>query len=166
MPGQKAKKQKKSKPIFTSLSDEWGTPQDHFNEWDEEFNFTLDPCGIKSRPLKEDMVTLDIRDGQDGLKQDWGGGRGFINPPYSGNNIKLWYQKIFEEKNKAELIVLLIPLSKGSTNSFHDLIYPFVSEIRMIRQRLKFHPLQGQANTSNPQGSMLIVIRKSDKELI
>ena len=151
------------KRTLTCKSDEWGTPTKHFLEWDKEFNFTLDPCGIKSRPLKKDMITLDIRDGQDGLKHDWGGERVFVNPPYSNDNVHLWCRKCFWEKNNAELIILLIPASKGSSYYFHDYIYPF-AEVRFICGRLKFVPMEGQQDSSNPQGSILCIIHNNQNE--
>lgn len=49
------------KLIFTSKSDEWGTPQDLFDNLDKEFNFTLDPCANKNRPLKKDILCYDIQ---------------------------------------------------------------------------------------------------------
>ena len=33
-----------SKAMFTSNSDEWETPQELFNELDDEFHFTVDAC--------------------------------------------------------------------------------------------------------------------------
>jgi len=148
------------KRTLTCLSDEWGTPIKEFLTWDAEFNFTLDPCGIQSRPLKKDMITLDIRDGEDGLKHDWGGERVFVNPPYSSDNVHLWCRKCYWEKDNAELIVLLIPASKGSSSYFHDYIYPFAG-VRFIRGRLKFVPMGGQKDSSNPQGSILCVIQNN-----
>ncbi len=144
------------KPVYTSKSDEWGTPQDLFDKLDREFHFTLDPCANKRRPLRRDLLCYDIQDNV--LEQDWSDHRVFINPPYSGKNIEWWCEKIYQEKDHAEVIVLLIPLNKGSTEYFHEYIYPF-AEIRMIRGRLKFYPLVSQRVRGTPNGSMLCIIR-------
>lgn len=32
--------------MFSSATDEWETPQDFFDSWDEQFHFTLDVCAI------------------------------------------------------------------------------------------------------------------------
>lgn len=61
-------------PVFTTLTDEWGTPLKQFREWDKQFNFTLDPCGTIKRPLKDSIKTIDIRQGMNGLSVPWGGG--------------------------------------------------------------------------------------------
>lgn len=142
--------------IFTTKNDEWGTPRDFFNELDKEFDFTLDPCGDKSRRLKEDMITWDIED--NGLTNDWSGHRVYCNPPYSGANLKKWCEKIYKEKDKVELIVLLCPIRKLCNHYFHDLVLDHAN-LRIVKGRLNFIPLaeQNQA-TSNPSGSALCII--------
>ena len=120
---------------FTSLTDEWGTPLDKFRDWDAEFNFTLDPCGNKTRPLKGNIETWEKAD--DGLKRDWMGHRVFVNPPYS--EMKAWVAKCYAERNNAELIVLLI-FARTDTKYFHEWIY-HIAELRFLKGRLKFFPI-------------------------
>ena len=36
-----------NKVFFSKKSDEWETPQYYFNELNEIYNFTLDPCATK-----------------------------------------------------------------------------------------------------------------------
>ena len=36
-----------NKGLFTSNSGEWETPQELFDELDEEFHFNLDPCATR-----------------------------------------------------------------------------------------------------------------------
>ena len=146
--------------IYSSNSDEWGTPQDKFNEWDKEFKFTLDPCCNIYRQLKHDWRQHAKLDYIDGLSLEWKNQRVYVNPPYSNKNVELWCKKCFDEKDQAELIVLLIPLSKGSTKYFHKYVYPY-AEIRMLENRLKFVPLDGQKQSSNPMGSMLCIFKRS-----
>ena len=54
--------------MFSSKTDLWATPQDFFDELDEEFNFTLDPCAITENAKCDKYFTIK----EDGLKQDWG----------------------------------------------------------------------------------------------
>jgi phage N-6-adenine-methyltransferase len=66
--------------MFSSATDEWETPQDIYDDLNQEFKFSLDPCCTL-----ENMKT--IRAGytkaDDGLKQDWSFfGSVFMNPPY------------------------------------------------------------------------------------
>lgn len=131
---------------------------DFFNELDKEFAFTLDPCGDKSRVLKEDMITWDISD--DGLSQSWQGHRVFCNPPYSLENFKIWCEKINREKDFAEVIVLLMPLRKCANKYFHDLILDY-AELRVVKGRLDFYPLKNQDTATNPSGSAVCVLRNN-----
>ena len=57
--------------VFSSTTDLWATPQDFFDKLNEEFHFTLDPCANADNHKCPHYFTKE----QDGLKQDWGGGR-------------------------------------------------------------------------------------------
>ena len=54
---------------LSSKSIEWSTPQEFFNELNEEFHFNLDPCSTdKNAKCKKHFTIKD-----DGLSKDWGG---------------------------------------------------------------------------------------------
>lgn len=131
---------------------------DFFNELDKEFDFTLDPCGDKSRILKENMTTWDISD--DGLSRSWQSHRVFCNPPYSLANFKIWCEKINREKDFAEVIVLLMPLRKCANKYFHELILDH-AELRVVKGRLDFYPLKNQDTATNPSGSAVCILRNN-----
>ena len=57
------------KVLFSSASNEWATPQVLFDELNEEFHFTLDPCATKENAKCENFYTIE----NDGLTQNWGG---------------------------------------------------------------------------------------------
>lgn len=139
------------------MKNEWGTPKEIFNILDEEFHFTLDPCANKTRLLKKDVISLDILD--NGLKYNWHNHRVFVNPPYSDDNIRRWIIKCFEERQSAEVIVLLIPVTKTGTGYFHRFVI-HTAEIRFIKGRISFVPLEGQKSSSNPLYSMICIWRK------
>ena len=57
--------------FLSSKSIEWSTPQEFFNELNEEFHFNLDPCSTdKNAKCKKHFTIKD-----DGLSKDWGGGK-------------------------------------------------------------------------------------------
>ena len=56
--------------LFSSASVEWGTPQDVFDELNNEFHFNLDPCATKENAKCDKFFTKE----ENGLLQDWGGG--------------------------------------------------------------------------------------------
>lgn len=136
--------------MFSSNSNEWSTPQEFFNKLNNEFNFNLDPACTYENAKCENYFTIK----ENGLIQSWKNYRVFCNPPY-GKELKQWVKKAYEERNNAELIVLLIP-ARTDTSYFHDYIYN-KSEIRFIRGRLKF----GNCKNSAPFPSMLVIFRKT-----
>lgn len=62
-----------NKVFFSSMTDNWATPEDIFQELDREFHFTLDPCADASNHKCEKYFDKSI----DGLSQNWGGTRYF-----------------------------------------------------------------------------------------
>ena len=139
-------------------SDEWGTPRQLFMSLDNEFDFTLDPCGNPNRMLKGHMQMYTKK--ENGLNQSWEDQRVFCNPPYT--YIKRWVQKCYSERNKAELIVMLIPV-RTDTKYFHDFIYTY-AELRFIRGRLYFIDHSGKKMKNNaPFPSMLCIYRRNEK---
>ena len=118
-------------PLFSSNSDEWYTPIDLFNNLNNEFHFTLDPCATDEWHLCDKYFTKD----SDGLFQSWSNEIVFCNPPYS--QISEWVYKCFLENQQNNItIVLLIP-ARTDTKYFHNYILPFC-ELRFIKGRLKF----------------------------
>ena len=136
------------KPLVTSKSDEWSTPNVVFDDLDAEFHFTLDPCATNENHKCETYFTIE----QNGLLQDWGGQIVFCNPPYS--NIGAWVEKAFREGRKDKTVVVLLIPSRTDTRYFHDFIYNR-AEIRFVKGRIKF----GTSNNNAPFSSMIVIFR-------
>lgn len=139
--------------MFTSNSNEWGTPQKLFDELNEEFNFTLDPCADELNHKCEKYYNK----AQDGLKQSWVGETVFCNPPY-GRELPKWVEKCYKEHIEHNITVIMLIPARTDTSYFHDYIY-HNSEIRFIRGRLKFSDGKNPA----PFPSMIVVYRKRGK---
>lgn len=77
--------------LFSSATPEWATPQDLYNALNAEFGFELDPCATHDNHKAPKYYTKE----DDGLAQDWGTLRTFINPPY-GREIGKWVRKARE----------------------------------------------------------------------
>lgn len=58
-----------SRSLFKKDSDEWETPEDLYQQLDDEFHFNLDPCSTD----KNHKTVLYYTKKEDGLKQSWGG---------------------------------------------------------------------------------------------
>ena len=138
-----------TKVMFSSASDNWPTPQDLFDQLNEEFDFDLDPCASANNAKCAQYFTKE----QDGLKQNWGGKRVFCNPPY-GREIGKWVEKCSKEATKANtLCVMLIP-ARTDTKWFHNYIYN-KAEVRFLKGRLKF----GNSKNSAPFPSMVVIFK-------
>lgn len=81
-----------NKGLFSSNSNEYATPQDFFDELNNEFNFTLDPCSTDENAKCKKHFTIK----ENGLIQSWKDERAFVNPPY-GREIKSWVKKASDE---------------------------------------------------------------------
>jgi len=133
---------------FQSKTDQWATPQDFFNELNNEFHFNLDVCADENN--KKCKRYFDKK--ENGLYQSWTGYRCFMNPPY-GRQIKDWIKKA--SLSKAEIVVAILP-ARTDTRWFHDYIYN-KTEIRFLKGRLKF----GNSKNSAPFPSMVVIFRNA-----
>ena len=72
---------------FSSKTDLWATPQEFFDELDNEFHFETDVCALPENAKCKRYFTPQ----QDGLSQEWVGVC-WMNPPY-GREISKWMKK-------------------------------------------------------------------------
>ncbi|MDE7089158.1 MAG: phage N-6-adenine-methyltransferase [Prevotella sp.] len=138
--------------LFSSNTNEWATPQAFFNELNEEFHFTLDPCATPKNAKCSRYFTKE----EDGLAQSWQGETVFCNPPY-GRDISKWVKKPHEEAQGGAIVVMLIT-ARNDTAYFHEYIYG-KHEIRFVRGRLHFN----ESKQSAPFPSMVVVMRPTEK---
>ena len=117
---------------FSSKSNEWYTPQYLFDELNEKYQFTLDPCASHENAKCDKYFTIE----DDGLTKDWSKDIVFMNPPY-GRNIKHWIKKAYEESIKGATVVCLIP-ARTDTTYWHDYIFNNAYNIKFLKGRIKF----------------------------
>lgn len=141
--------------LFSSASIEWETPQALFDELNDEFHFTLDPCSTHENAKCAKHYTK----AEDGLKQDWTGETVWCNPPY-GREISKWIRKCYDHFTMGGTAVMLIP-ARTDTKAFHSYIYN-IAEIRFIKGRLRFN------NSSNnaPFPSMIVIYQPDNETRI
>lgn len=147
---------KNMKTMLSSEKMDWETPKEFFEELNKEFNFTLDPCATKDNAKCRKYYTVK----ENGLIQDWSNESVFVNPPY-GCEIKKWVKKCYEERDKAKVVVMLIP-ARTDTLYFHEYIY-HKAEIRFIKGRIKFIGNQ-KGSGSAPFPSMIVIFKKRLKK--
>lgn len=114
--------------ILGKDSDHYATPTLFYSQLNKIYNFTMDPCPLKSRV--------------DGLIMNWEGVV-YCNPPYS--NIYPWLKKGEIELNRMPKneyacfrIVYLLPV-RTDTKYFHDFIMKKAYSITFIKGRLHFN---------------------------
>lgn len=145
------------KLMFSSLRQDWATPQYIFDELDKEFHFTLDPCCSEKTAKCKKFYTIK----EDGLKQDWRGESVFVNPPF-GREQAAWIKKGYEESLKENTIVVFLIPARTDTRAFHKYIYPN-AEIRFIQGRIKFENPESKTPksqwTAAPFPSMICILQ-------
>jgi phage N-6-adenine-methyltransferase len=138
----------KATGMFTSNTDEWETPQDFFDDLDNEFGFEVDVCALPENA----KCKLYFSPETDGLTQEWNGVC-WMNPPY-GRQIGKWVEKAYEESRKPNTMVVMLLPARTDTRWFHNYILG-KSEIRFIKGRLKF----GGSKDNAPFPNMVVVLR-------
>ena len=140
------------KAMVSSKSNEWDTPISFFKLLDDEFNFTLDPCCREDTAKCKKFYTIV----EDGLKQDWSHDTVFMNPPYGGHTGD-WIKKALEESRRGATVVCLI-VSSTDRSYWHEYIFPFASQVRFIRGRIKF----GNSKSTAPFASAVVIFSQKE----
>lgn len=137
-----------NKVMYSSEKDDWETPQELFDYYNFQYDFTLDVAASDQNHKCKDYFTKE----DDGLSKEWYG-MVWCNPPY-GREIGKWVKKCAEYKG---LSVMLIP-ARTDTKWFHEYILnnPRV-EISFIRGRLHFNNSKNAA----PFPSMIVVFKRN-----
>lgn len=107
------------------------TPPELFASLDAEFHFTLDPCATVANRKCPKYYTEEVN----GLEQDWGTERVFMNPPY-GREVYAWTRKAREAAAAGALVVGLLPASTDLAWWHEDVVGH--AELHWIRGRVRF----------------------------
>lgn len=140
--------------LKSSNTDEWETPQHLFNYLDLEFNFEIDVCANEHNHKCKIYYDKDI----DGLSQDWGTRRCWMNPPY-GREICKWVKKAADTAMGGGVVVALLPV-RTDTQWWHHVMK--ATELRFIRGRVKF----GNAKVGAPFPSVIAIWGTPTKPVI
>jgi phage N-6-adenine-methyltransferase len=132
--------------MFTSLRQNWKTPVKIYEQLNKEFDFDHDPC------IKDDGADFETN----AFYSDWGK-RNYVNPPY--NNLYKWCLKAYQECEKGNLVVMLIP-SRTDTKWWHEFIMK-ATEIRFIQGRLCFDDSGNPA----PFPSCIVIFKPGEVEV-
>jgi len=147
----------KLKPLLSSESDEWETPDDLFQFLNQTFHFTVDVCATIENAKLPRFYTMT----RDGLTQSWDG-VAWCNPPYTNHQARAWIEKGLTEVRqnpRCERIVYLIPV-RTDTKLWHRIIMRRAATITFLEGRLSFKRPDRDHPNPAPFPSCLITIEK------
>lgn len=135
--------------LFSSNSEEWETPQNLFDELNDEFNFDLDIAASEKNHKCKRYFTKENSAFEH--RNEWKGNI-WCNPPY-GRTIQKWIEACSEYNG---LSVMLLP-ARTDTKWFHEYIYKNKRvEIRFLKGRLHFN----NSINAAPFPSMIVIFKK------
>lgn len=139
-------------------TNEWYTPK-----WilDALGEFDIDPCAPEKPLYRTAKVMIDKN--TDGLLTPWlGGGRIWLNPPYSHPIIDYFMEKMALHNNGIALL-----FNRMDTDMWQDLILPHASALLVIRGRVRFLRPDGTEPKANPGcGSVLVAYGEQNAETL
>jgi phage N-6-adenine-methyltransferase len=120
-----------NKVHFSSRTDQYSTPQWLFDLLNAEKEFDLDVCGVPTNAKCKRFFSPDM----DGLSQDWGKNRCWMNPPY-GREIGRWVEKAYLSSLAGAEVLALLPARVYTSWWFSFCLK--AEEIRFLKGRLRF----------------------------
>jgi len=146
------------KTMFSSESNEWGTPQMFFDKLNRMYGpFTLDAAASDDNYKVERYYTK----ADNALSKNWSGNKVFLNSPY-GRELKKWVKKAYEEGQKNHTMVVMLIPARTDTRYWHDYVMK-ADEILFVRGRLKFtKSVQTDKLDPAPFPSAVVVFRKTN----
>lgn len=141
-----------SEAFYSRRSEDWETPAELFDGFNQEFHFSLDPCATVFNAKCKTFFTKK----QNGLLQDWSSHRVFLNPPY-GKDIAKWMEKARAEAPRGALVICLVH-ARTDTKWWHSHVQGIADEIRFLKGRVKF-TRPGRAASPAPFPSAVVIYR-------
>lgn len=148
---------------FSSAKEDWETPQDLFDELNEEFEFGLDAAASETNAKCPFWISKGPDLDSLSPTVQWRVPPGFavwLNPPY-GRGLKKWVKKASETARAGTTVVMLIP-ARPDTRYWAEYIWNHEYhrpregvEVRFLKGRLKF----GGAKSGAPFPSAIVIFR-------
>ena len=143
--------------LFSSATDNWETPQDIFDRFNNVFHFTLDPCA-DSKNAKCDLY---FTKEDDGLAHEWYG-KVWLNPPY-GKEIPKFVKKLVHEYESGKVEEAILLVSAGTTsNKWFAMLWPYV--LCFTDHRIQFYTVDGSVCGRNTRGSVFVYLGKNNNK--
>ena len=134
-----------TKGLMSSNTDEWATPPQLFEVFNEKYHFTLDVCANADNHKCPRYFDKSIN----GLDQDWTKDICWLNPPY-GRTIGQWVKKASITASGGGVVVALLP-ARTDTKWWRYVMT--ATEIIFLDGRVKF----GNSKNSAPFPSVIVI---------
>lgn len=120
----------------------------------------FDPCWHEASAVRP-VAYLDIRKGQDGLRDPWQGPLAFVNPPWSA--AKKFLERSYDQwkKGNVKTVICLIP-SNTDTAFFHTILKA-EADVYFVKGRMRFFKEDGSPYTS-AQAVMIVIFGATEQE--
>lgn len=121
----------------------------------------FDPCWHPASAVRP-QAWLDVRRGDDGLRDDWSGRLAFVNPPWS--NQKKWIERAHDQRSSGKVgtIVCLVP-AKTDTRFFHEVLSK-VADVYFIEGRPRFFKEDGSSEATMVSAMVVIFGATSEQK--
>lgn len=145
---------KRYRGMMSSVSQEWGTPIEIFNGFNDQYDFTLDAAASTSNKKCDRYYTKE----QDALAQPWDG-RVWCNPPYTPR-LGRWIEKGYLEyaQGRASVVAFLVP-ARTDTIWWHEYALK-ADEIHFCKGRIKFDGPSAKPGMRATFPSCVIIFRR------
>lgn len=130
---------------------DWETPPDVFALIDAQFKFDVDVCAS----AKNAKCNVFFDKATDGLRQDWGQLRCFMNPPFGKENLISWLSKAEAAARRGALVVAILPATL-ETQWFKAFVLDKKRPFLVWPRRVSFiHPTEAK---NQPTGGTVVTL--------
>jgi ParB family chromosome partitioning protein len=149
---------------YNSGNNEWYTPEQYILAAKEVMGeIDLDPASSEFANQvvgAKQIYTVD----DDGLAKEWAG-KVWLNPPYAGELVSLFCNKIAEHYNNGDVTEAIILVNNATeTGWFGTLIEP-ASSVVFLKGRVRYYTVDGTKNTPL-QGQAVVYMGKSPDKFL
>ena len=139
-----------------NIQDEYGTPQNLFNQACIDFNIhpTIDICASKNNHVVREYCDKELNCLTKFFNEDF-----FMNPPYS--QVAEFMEFAYTQHKEQNVDVLILIYSKTDTKWWHKYVEG-IAEVHFIKGRIKFNDHIGiPTKNSAPYPSCWIIYRRN-----
>ena len=122
----------------------WLTPPEIISELGP---FDLDPCAAPGWPT----ARRHYYEADNGLRQPWGG-RVWLNPPYTVDQIREWMMRMREHDQGTALV-----FARTETRWFHESVWGRARAVLFLDGRLNFHTPDGVRSKKNAGAPSVLI---------